>query len=73
MIKIVSDRDLFAVSAPRGGGKFLWNFLNSSKNIISLEMPYQPSPPTSLPDTAAVSAKPEGALSLHSEGCHTVF
>lgn len=42
MVKVVSD-GISAISAPRGGEKILWDFLNSSMENISLEMPYQPS------------------------------
>lgn len=73
MVKVVSDRDLFAIAALRSGEKnyleipkfqqekhFSWNALSAL-------------PPPSLPNAAAFSAKPEGAFILYSEGCCTDF
>lgn len=43
MVKVVSDT-ISSISAPRrGGGRILWDFLNSSMENIFLEMHYQPS------------------------------
>lgn len=43
-VKVVSDRDFCNLGSEGWGKKFLWNFLNSSKENISLEMAYQPFP-----------------------------